>query len=80
MKSQSYPYFVVMTGYHHGGIASRHKTLSAAESAAAKIRGPQTGYGNPTCVCGCAHVVRADEYDELPYADEPGTVYAPCRT
>ena len=66
------PYLVVRTAFHGGGEVSRHKALDRAAMALLRYRAGE-------CSCGCAEIVPASEYDELPHANESHNPYGAAR-
>ena len=66
------PYYVVRTSFHGGGVVSRHRTLERAALAL-------LAYRSDNCTCGCAEIVPASEWDELPYAVDSRNPYGAAR-
>ena len=54
----AFPWLVVRTAFHGGGIVSRHRTREAADAR-------RDTYASGGCTCGCAVVVAASEYNAL---------------
>lgn len=63
MKSQweGWPYLVVATQFHQGGLVSKHRTRASAEAHAKHWRGAE-------CKCGCCAVIESKDWDDLPEA------------
>ena len=87
-KPSSFPYVVVRTAFHGGGVISRHRTREAAERAAARYRRlGATRHYTPSgklerveyCGCGCAVVMTAEEFARLPCALDVHDPYTPAR-
>lgn len=68
-ETQRYPWLVVRTAFHGGGIVSRHRYERTANAAALR-------YASKHCECGCAGVVAAADYDSLPVHSEVSSPYA----
>lgn len=69
--SPKYPYYVVRTAMHGGGIIRRSRTEAAAEAYAERYR-------RGSCVCGCCaviHIADLHHYDDEPMFAAPGD---PC--
>jgi hypothetical protein len=71
-KTTAYPWLVVRTAFHDGGIVSRHRTRAAADAASRRI-------GSRSCTCGCTCVIAAADYDALPVHYDAGSPYAAAR-
>jgi hypothetical protein len=71
--SAPYPFLVVRTRFHDGGIVSQHRTHEAAERAARRWR--RIG----KCTCGYCTVVAAEEYDSLPWSHKRGDAHEVTR-
>lgn len=73
LGTPDFPFFLVRTSFHGGGVASRHITRATAERKADKLtRGTD-------CTCGCYVVVPAAEYAALPMAGADVSAYAAVR-
>ncbi len=64
-----YPWLLVRTALHGGGIVSRHTTVELAQQA-------QTKHASESCTCGCAGVVAAGDFAGLPHDGETRSPYA----
>ena len=64
--SSQYPFLVVRTQFHGGGIASRHRTREAAEKAADRYQAQVA-------------VVTAEEYEQLRECGECKSPYSLCK-
>jgi hypothetical protein len=64
MTDRTYPYYLVRTAFHGGGVVSRHWSQAGAETARAKY------LRHETCLCGCVVVVASEEYERLPYSHD----------
>jgi hypothetical protein len=70
-EQHRYPWLLVRTSFHGGGIISQHRTEKAAKRAAGRDgRERDRLFGH--CECGCAGVIRRDQYDRLPQATNGG--------
>lgn len=72
-SDKPYPYYLVRTAFHGGGVVSRHWTEANAERARKRWVGPTD------CTCGCAVVVAAEDYATLPRVDQNPSAYAAAR-
>jgi len=73
VTERMYPFVLVRTAYHGGGVVSRHKSKAGAERARARrLLGCD-------CRCGCYHVILASAYAGLPCAEQAGSPYNAAR-
>jgi sugar (pentulose or hexulose) kinase len=70
---KDYPYYVVRTAFHGGGVVSRHWSQDAANKSARRFA------GDGSCACGCAVALAAEDYTRLPYAETESNPYAAAR-
>ena len=69
-----YPYYLVRTAFHGGGVVSRHWSREGAEAARRRYNGKGC-----TCVCGCCVVVGQSDYEGLPYVDQQPSPFEAAR-
>lgn len=69
---KQFPFLVVRTQFHGGGVVSRHRFRETAERAARR-------YESASCSCGCAGVVTLEEYEQLRDCGETVSPYILCK-
>lgn len=79
MTDRTYPYYLVRTANHGGGVVSRHWTCQGATLAMAKWRDRTKFLHDKPCDCPCVTVVAAVDYQYLYRASESPSPYIAAR-